>query len=67
MAGLQSCTALQELYLSHNGIEELEVISMELHLFIICINRIRVPLCAAGSMCGGIIGFGDVLHDNQYH
>lgn len=25
MAGLQSCTALQELYLSHNGIDAIEV------------------------------------------
>lgn len=67
MAGLESCTALQELYLSHNGIEQLEVIRMKLHISVPCINKIRVTLCAAQSVCGRIIGFGDVLHDNQYH
>lgn len=45
MLGLESCTALEEIYLSHNGIRQLEVCY--------CLMHEASPGCPAKHMCWG--------------
>jgi hypothetical protein len=61
MRGLEACTALEELYLSHNGIEQLEVrgpgdraVLLLLLLLLLPANVLhRHPAAAAAGSCTG--------------